>query len=55
MSAAISRRVIRRSTIYVAALPASCVRVTVNSTALWRCGATYYQPYHGRYVVVYVN
>lgn len=50
-----TRRVIRRSTIYVAALPAACVRVKVNSTTLWRCGGRYYQPYQGRYVVVYVN
>jgi hypothetical protein len=34
-----TRRVIRRSTIYVATLPAACVRVSVNNTTLWRCGA----------------
>lgn len=50
-----TRRVVRRSTIYVAALPASCVRVTVNGAGYWRCGGTYYAPYGGRYVVVYVN
>lgn len=50
-----TRRVIRRSTIYVAALPAACVRTSVNGVAVWRCGGTYYQAYGGRYVVVYVN
>jgi hypothetical protein len=50
-----TRRVIRRSTTYVAVLPKGCVRTTVGSVALWRCGPTYYQPYHGSYVVVYVN
>jgi hypothetical protein len=50
-----TRRVIRRSTIYVAALPAACVRTTVNGYAVWRCGGTYYQSSGGRYVVVYVN
>jgi hypothetical protein len=50
-----TRRVVRRSTIYVAALPAGCVRVNVNGASYWRCGVTYYAPYSGRYVVVYVN
>jgi hypothetical protein len=50
-----TRRVVRRSTIYVAALPAACVRVSVNGAVVWRCGGTYYQPYGGRYVVVYVD
>lgn len=50
-----TRRVIRRSTIYVAALPAGCVRTSVNATAIWSCGGTYYQPYEGRYVVVYLD
>lgn len=50
-----TRRVIRRSTIYVAALPAACVATTINGIAVWRCGATYYQAYGGRYVVIYVN
>jgi hypothetical protein len=50
-----TRRVVRRSTIYINTLPASCARVSVNGAAVWRCGGTYYQPYGGRYVVVYVN
>lgn len=50
-----TRRVIRRSAIYVSTLPAGCVRTSVNGVVVWRCGATYYQPYGGRYVVVYIN
>ena len=50
-----TRRVIRRSTIYVNTLPAACARVTVNSATVWSCGGTYYQPYGGRYVVVYID
>ncbi|MQW59042.1 hypothetical protein [Sinorhizobium meliloti] len=50
-----TRRTIRRSAIYVAALPAGCVKASVSGTVLWQCGATYYQPYGGRYVVVYVD
>jgi hypothetical protein len=50
-----TRRVVRRSTIYVAALPGGCAKVSVNGAWYWRCGGTYYQPYGGRYVVVYVN
>jgi len=50
-----TRRVVRRSTIYVPALPAGCVVIAINGASYWRCGATYYQSYGGRYVVVYVN
>lgn len=50
-----ARRVIRRSTVYVAALPASCSTVVVNRVRLSRCGGVYYQPYGKRYVVVYVD
>lgn len=50
-----TRRTVRRSTIYVSRLPAACVKTTVNGAVLWHCGATYYQPYGGRYVVVYIH
>src|SRR5688572_24845373 len=50
-----TRRVIRRSTIYVPVLPAGCARTSVNGVVIWRCGGVYYQPYGGRYVVVYIN
>ncbi|TIX43166.1 MAG: hypothetical protein E5V36_12330, partial [Mesorhizobium sp.] len=50
-----TRRVVRRSTIYVAALPPACVSTSINGATVWRCGGTYYQPYGGRYVVIYVN
>ena len=50
-----TRRTIRRSAIYVAALPAACVKANVNGVVVWRCGGTYYQPYGGRYVVVYID
>jgi hypothetical protein len=50
-----TRRTIRRSAIYVSTLPAGCVRTTVNGVTVSRCGGTYYQPYSGRYVVVYID
>jgi hypothetical protein len=50
-----TRRVVRRSTIYVATLPGACVRTAINGVTVWGCGGTYYQPYGGRYVVVYVD
>lgn len=50
-----TRRVVRRSSIYVATLPAACARTSVNGTVVWRCGGAYYQPYGGRYVVVYID
>ena len=50
-----TRRVVRRSTIYVAALPRGCAKVHINGVSYWHCGATYYQHYSGRYVVVYIH
>ncbi len=50
-----TRRVIRRSTIYVASLPTGCTTVVIEGTTLQQCGATYYQPYNNQYVVVYVE
>jgi hypothetical protein len=50
-----TRRTLRRSAIYVAALPAGCARVTVYGTLVWRCGGTYYQSSESKYVVVYVD
>lgn len=50
-----TRRVIRRTTIYVATLPPSCTVVVVEGTSLHLCGGTYYQPYGAQYVVVHVD
>nr|WP_192179784.1 hypothetical protein [Mesorhizobium amorphae] len=50
-----TRRTIRRTNVYVKALPAGCVKTTVNGTAVWHCGATYYQRTGSRYVVVHIN
>lgn len=50
-----SRRVIRRTTYYVATLPAGCTTVVVEGTTLYFCGGTYYQSYGGRYVIVEVD
>ncbi|CAN7595237.1 hypothetical protein [Rhizobium sp. LjRoot254] len=50
-----TRRVIRRSTIYVNTLPGGCARTTVSGYAVWGCGGTYYQSYGGRYAVVYID
>ena len=50
-----TRRVIRRSTIYVATLPRGCASVTISGAVLWQCGATYYQAEGSQYVVVYVD
>jgi len=50
-----TRRTLRRSAIYVGALPGGCVRTTVSGYAVWRCGGTYYQSAGGRYAVVYID
>jgi hypothetical protein len=50
-----TRRVIRRTSVYAATLPAGCTTVLVDGTSLYRCGPTYYQAAGGRYVVVRVD
>ncbi len=50
-----TRRVIRRSTIYVASLPVGCSTVIIEGVSLYYCGGTYYEPYGDEYVVVYVD
>ena len=48
--------VIQRTTIYVSTLPKGCVRTTYSGgVVVWKCGALFYQPYHGRYVRVYIR
>jgi len=50
-----TRRTIRRTHVYVRALPAGCVKTTVNGTSIWHCGSTYYQRTSSQYVVVHIN
>lgn len=50
-----TRRVIRRSTMYVAALPVGYTTVVVSGTTLYKSGNTYYQVDGNQYVVVTVN
>ncbi len=50
-----TRRVVRRSAIYISTLPAGCGQVNINGAMYWQCGATYYQQSGTQYVVVYVE
>ena len=50
-----TRRVIRRTNVYVVTLPQGCITVVIEGTALHQCGATYYTPYGSQYVVVVIN
>lgn len=50
-----TRRVVRRSTVYVASLPRNCSTVVIEGTSLYSCGGTYYQSSGTQYVVVYVD
>jgi hypothetical protein len=50
-----TRRVVRRSTIYIAALPPNCATLLLNGVNSWHCGATYYQQSGPQYVVIYVD
>jgi len=50
-----TRRTIRRTAVYVAALPRGCRTVVIEGATLHQCGGTYYQAYGNRFVVVNVN
>ena len=50
-----TRRVIRRSSVYVAALPVGYTTVVVSGTTLYQSGTTYYQADGNQYVVVNVD
>jgi hypothetical protein len=50
-----TRRVVRRTTVYVASLPAGCVTTVINGVQYHQCGSTYYEYYGGQYVVVVVD
>jgi hypothetical protein len=50
-----TRRVVRRTSIYVATLPAGCQTVNVEGTTLQQCGGTYYVPSGSQYEVVQVE
>lgn len=50
-----TRRVIRRSYVYVATLPTGCTTIVVEGATLYQCGTAYYQPYGNQYEVVYID
>ena len=50
-----TRRVIRRTSVLVATLPAGCSTVVIEGTTLHQCGGKYYQPQSGQYVIVNVD
>ena len=50
-----TRRVIRRTSVYVATLPVGCRTVVIEGVTLHQCGGTYYQPYGTQFVVVHVD
>jgi hypothetical protein len=50
-----TRRVVRRTTIYISTLPANCTTVVVNGATIHSCGSVYYQPYGNQYVQVDVQ
>jgi len=50
-----TRRVIRRTSRYVATLPRGCTTVVVDGTKLHHCGSSYYQAHNNQYVIVNVD
>jgi hypothetical protein len=50
-----TRRVIRRTAIFVAVLPDGCQNVVIEGTTLQQCGGTYYQSSGNQYVVVEID
>jgi hypothetical protein len=50
-----TRRMVRRTSVYVATLPTGCQTVDVDGTKLQQCGGTYYVPSGSQYEVVQVE
>ena len=50
-----TRRMIYRTSVYVAVLPPACTVVIIEGTSLHMCGSTYYQASGTQYVVVNVQ
>jgi hypothetical protein len=51
-----TRRVVRRTSAHVAALPPTgCAQVNINGAVYFQCGSTYYQASGKEYVVVTVD
>jgi len=50
-----ARRVVYRTTVYVATLPRGCTTVIIDGATIYQCGSTYYQVSGSQYVVVNVN
>lgn len=50
-----TRRTIRRTSVYVAALPGGCKTVIIEGVTVHQCGGTYYQPYKNQFVIVNID
>ena len=50
-----TRRTIRRTAVYVAALPGGCKTVVIEGATLHQCGGTYYQASGSQFVVVNID
>ena len=50
-----TRRTIRRTSVYVAALPGGCTTVVIEGATLHQCGGTYYQASGSQFVVVNID
>ena len=50
-----TRRMVVRTSVYVATLPPACTVVVIDGTTLYQSGTTYYQASGNQYVVVNVQ
>lgn len=50
-----TRRVIRRTSVFVATLPRGCTTVVIEGTSMHSCGGSYYMASGTQYVVVNVE
>ena len=50
-----TRRVVRRTAVYAATLPAGCQTILVEGATLYQCGGTYYQASGSQYEVVQIQ
>lgn len=50
-----TRRMVRRTSVYVATLPPGCKTVDIDGTKVQQCGSTYYQASGNQYEVVNIE
>jgi hypothetical protein len=48
-------RLVRRTTVYIATLPAGCATVSINGATYHQCSSTYHENHGGQRMVVIID